>query len=82
MIELEESYGPYEKGQHWADADHNFVVSAMRKVVLNDCKKVYEKGISKQIDDTIGSAAIGKPTGNMVSESLPFILKKQSLSLT
>ena len=77
LIELEESYGPYEKGQHWADADHDFVVSSMRKVASNDCKKVYGKDISKQMDDTFGSAAIGKRMENMVSESLPFVLKKQ-----
>lgn len=77
LIELEETFGPYEQGNHWADADHGSAVAAMKKVVKNDCKNKHGEKMSKAMLDVFGSEAVGKKLKTMVRESLPNVIKKQ-----
>lgn len=35
LVELEKDYGPYEKGMHWAEPDHDSAVSALQEIAEN-----------------------------------------------
>eukprot|EP00978_Attheya_sp_CCMP212_P006830 scaffold15932_cov95-Attheya_sp.AAC.4 len=76
LVKLEKSYGPYTKGNHWADPSHNHVVSAMREVAKNDCKNTNGKEMSRQINSRFGPKAIGERLKYLLAESLPAIIAK------
>lgn len=77
LIELKESYGPYVKGNHWADPDHNSAVLAMRTAARNECKK---SGLSKKMIEEVrgmyGYEAIGKQMKSMLVEAVPRMQEK------
>ncbi|KAL3916255.1 MAG: hypothetical protein SGILL_005258 [Bacillariaceae sp.] len=77
LLELKESVGPYEAGNHWADPDHRYVVAAMKKVTQNNCKAQFGTEISKMVYDRFGEASIGKKMQSLLAQSTPRILKKQ-----
>jgi len=80
LIELEQSYGPYEAGSHWADPDHAYTVEAMRHVVKNDCKNKHGKEMAREMEQVYGSVAIGKKMHEMMSQSMKAIKRKVNLS--
>lgn len=77
LIDIEEDFGPYKKGNHWADPDHNSAVKAMRKVVTTNCKKTIGSEMSKEMLSKFGSEAVGEKLEEMVRDALPKVIKKQ-----
>eukprot|EP00977_Amphora_coffeiformis_P016822 scaffold5323_cov173-Amphora_coffeaeformis.AAC.8 len=78
LVKIEKTAGPYEAGQHWAEADHEYAVNAMRAVAKNDCKTKHGREISKLVLNQFGQAAIGRQMQSLLNESTERILKKQS----
>jgi glycosyltransferase involved in cell wall biosynthesis len=79
LVQIEESAGPYTKGNHWAEADHNSAVQAMRKVSKNECRKSgLGRQMIKQVDDLYGLEAVGKKMKTLLIEALPRIKEKQN----
>lgn len=77
LIELKEDYGPYLKGNHWADADHTSSVSAMKRAFKENCKKHVGEKISNIIESHFGLAAIGKRMKEHLTDSMPSIHKNR-----
>jgi glycosyltransferase involved in cell wall biosynthesis len=61
LIELENDYGPYKRGQFWADPDINHAASFMKKLVEdpNWGRIIGEKG-RKSISKNLSPQAVGK----------------------
>lgn len=78
LLELRETVGPYEAGNHWADPDHNYAVNAMRTVAQNDCKIQFGTEISRMVYDCFGETAIGKKMQSLLADANPRILQKQT----
>jgi len=81
LIRLEDTFGPYEQGNMWADPDHDYAVSAMREVVKTNCKKSSTRGISmaRQINDSFGPENVGLKLKKLLSEARLRIIAKQSI---
>ena len=70
LVPLTEEWGPYKKGNMWAEPDQSFAIAAMREVVKNDCKRSFGSTSSRATLDHFGLEAIGKKALNLLSESL------------
>jgi len=77
LVTLQKDYGVYEAGNRWAEPDHAYAVSAMRKVAANSCKQDHGLELSKLVTDSFGEVAVGKKMQTLLSEATPRILKKQ-----
>jgi glycosyltransferase involved in cell wall biosynthesis len=78
LLKLDESVGPYEAGNHWADPDHDYVVKSMKKVSENRCKTQHGSDIAKLVYGRFGEAAVGTKMLELLSSAAPRILKKQN----
>ena len=76
LRELEEDYGPYTRGNHWAEADHSSAVLAMRKAFQSKCKTNFGQEMSNIIELHFGLAAIGHKMKEHLKDSRPHILEK------
>ncbi|KAG7359074.1 glycosyl transferase family protein [Nitzschia inconspicua] len=77
LVKLKDAIGPYEAGNHWANPDHDYVVSAMKKVSNNNCKTKHGTEISKMVYTKFGEAAIGEKMQGLLNDATPRILQKQ-----
>ena len=77
LVELTETYGPYQKGNHWAEADITLAAKAMQKVVHNECQKSgLAKHMQKEVIRNFGFEAIGEKIKDELKDSLPRIIEK------
>ena len=76
LIELKENVGPYEKGNHWADPDHEYAVKAMIRVAQGSCTKQHRENLSTSVYSHFGEDAIGKRMKKLLFESYPDIVEK------
>jgi glycosyltransferase involved in cell wall biosynthesis len=76
LIEIQESYGPYTKGNRWADADLSSAAEAMRTVVSTNCKNKSGKAMKKMVQRKYGPKAIGKQMKTMMNEIIPKAIKR------
>ena len=80
LVQIEKSSGPYTKGNHWAEPDHNSAVKAMRKASKNECRKSGVRiQMMKQVHDLYGLEAIGEKMKTLFIEALPRIKEKNKL---
>jgi glycosyltransferase involved in cell wall biosynthesis len=77
LIELQESYGPYARGNNWADPDHNFTANAMREVVKHNCKENFGKEASELTMSVFGREAVGRKLKKELGELQPLIIEKE-----
>jgi glycosyltransferase involved in cell wall biosynthesis len=77
LIEINETIGGYEAGNHWAEPDHDFAVESMRIVAKNDCKKKHGEKISHQVMQNFGMDAVGRMMKQALVESFDRIQRKQ-----
>jgi len=77
LIELQESLGPYKKGNYWANPDHNFTVLAMREVVKHDCKERYGNEASNLTMGAFGVTAIGEKLKRILEDMRPSVIEKE-----
>jgi len=81
LVELEDLYGPYTKGNHWAEADHESAVLAMRTAAEYNCKKqALGREMIKEVKNHFGPEAVGKQMKFLLNEALPRIIAKQEAS--
>uniref|UniRef100_A0A7S3XW28 Glycosyl transferase family 1 domain-containing protein n=1 Tax=Heterosigma akashiwo TaxID=2829 RepID=A0A7S3XW28_HETAK len=78
---LNQTYGPYMKGNRWADPDHKAAVDAMRRVSSNECRSRHGKMMSRLTMGAFGEAAVSVKMSSLLRQSFPRAMKKQDFTL-
>jgi len=73
---LEESYGPYNKGNRWAEPDHKAAVVAMKEVASRNCQSSARKW-SNAINSKFSLHAVGAQAKNHLLSSFDAIVYQQ-----
>lgn len=76
LVELTEDFGPYEAGNRWADANHAYVVSAMKEVTKNNCKQLHGRDMAELVYSRFSEATVGKMMQSLLRDAAPRIFKK------
>ncbi len=76
LVELERDYGPYKKGNHWAEADRDHAAETMR-LVYED--RALGERIGREASDYIKRTLNEKVVGESINDRLSFLAGKYSM---
>lgn len=74
---LEQSYGPYSQGQHWAEPDYDAAVASMIEVTKRGCQSSNKKW-PEMIQSKFGQHSVGLQAKQYLQASYQAIVAKQN----